>query len=63
MSTKLIVFLILIFSINSAAQTPKLLSGVEKPVARDPKFDNIADNTYPTVVGSIGVVTTPEQSK
>jgi len=23
-------------------------------VARDPKFDDIADNTYPTVIGSIG---------
>lgn len=23
-------------------------------VARDPKFDNIADNKYPTVIGSIG---------
>ena len=23
-------------------------------VARDPKFDNIADNNYPTVIGSIG---------
>ena len=25
-------------------------------VARDPKFDNIADNNYPTVIGTIGTV-------
>jgi hypothetical protein len=25
-------------------------------VARDPKFDNIADNNYPTVIGSIGTI-------
>ncbi|MCF8428415.1 MAG: hypothetical protein K9I36_16900 [Bacteroidia bacterium] len=26
-------------------------------VARDPKFDNIADNNYPTIIGSIGTLT------
>jgi hypothetical protein len=26
-------------------------------VARDPKFDNIADNTFSTVIGSIGTMT------
>jgi len=26
-------------------------------VARDPKFDNIADNKYPTIIGSIGTFT------
>ena len=26
-------------------------------VARDPKFDNIADNNYPTIIGSIGTMT------
>ncbi len=28
-----------------------------KKVARDPKFDNIADNSFPTIIGSIGTVT------
>ena len=28
-------------------------------VARDPKFDDIADNTYQTVIGSIGIVKLP----
>lgn len=27
-----------------------------KKVARDPKFDNLADNRYPTVIGSIGTM-------
>lgn len=31
-------------------------------VARDPEFDDIADNNYPTTIGSIGTVTQkPEQ--
>jgi len=30
-------------------------------VARDPKFDYIADNTYPTVIGNIGTVSNIEK--
>jgi hypothetical protein len=29
-------------------------------VARDPKFDNIADNKFPTVVGAIGISYKPD---
>lgn len=29
-------------------------------VARDPKYDEMADNNYPTVIGTIGVMTKPE---
>jgi len=28
-------------------------------VARDPRFDKIADNNYPTVIGTIGIFTPP----
>lgn len=26
-------------------------------VARDPEFDAIADNSYPTIIGTLGIVT------
>ncbi len=30
-------------------------------VARDPKFDYIADNNYPTIIGSIGTLTSNQE--
>ncbi len=30
-------------------------------VARDPKFDHIADNNYPTIIGTIGTITSNQE--
>ena len=48
-------------NIVSKTLQPDLDNKVKKidKVARDPNFDNIADNNYPTVIGIIGVFIAP----
>ena len=43
------------FVSKSIQNDTKKLKDITK-VARDPKFDNIADNKFPTVIGTIGTV-------
>ncbi len=40
---------------------PKIEYQLINKVARDPKFDDIADNNYPTVIGLIGTVSMIEE--
>jgi hypothetical protein len=41
-------------NMNDVNKASKKTSKKIMKVVRDPKFDNIADNKYPTVIGSIG---------
>lgn len=49
-------------SIDDVQELTKATAKKINKVVRDPKFDNIADNTHPTVIGSIGKLTLNEST-
>ncbi len=54
-------FLLIYEKENHLDTTGNIAIGKISKVARDPKFDNIADNKYPTVIGMYGTVTNPQR--
>ena len=53
---------LLIFEKESHLDTTgNITIGKISKVARDPQFDDIADNKYPTVIGMYGTITNPQQ--
>jgi hypothetical protein len=47
--------------INHLDTTGNITIGKISKVARDPQFDHIADNKYPTVIGMYGSIINPQQ--
>lgn len=54
-------FLLIYEKENHLDTTGNFAIGKISKVARDPKFDNIADNKYPTLIGMYGTVTNPQR--
>jgi hypothetical protein len=46
---------------NHLDTTANITIGKISKVARDPQFDHIADNKYPTVIGMYGTIMNPQQ--